>query len=190
MRQLRIAESEKFPHVTYFFNGGRAIKFTGEDRVEVPSPDVPTYDQKPEMSLPEVTKILLDKISLHIYDFIMLNIANGDMVGHTGELQASIQAMEYTDKAVKSIVKKVHSIGGCVVITADHGNVEEVINLQTNQIDTEHSLNPVPFIIAPPKRILSQNRLTSGKLADVAPTILRLMGLEKTDQMTGSSLVK
>ncbi len=189
-RQLRIAESEKFPHVTYFFNGGRAIKFGGEDRVEVPSPDVPTYDHKPEMSLPEVTQILLDKLALRIYDFVIINMANGDMVGHTGEVEASIKAMEYVDRATQQIVKQVHSLGGCAIITADHGNVEEVINLETGGIDTEHSINPVPLIVAPPKRISSQLRLSSGKLADVAPTILNLMGLNKSDQMTGNNLFR
>lgn len=189
-RQLRIAESEKFPHVTYFFNGGRSIKFGGEDRVEVPSPDVATYDLKPEMSLNEVTQILLNKLSLRIYDFVILNMANGDMVGHTGELEASIQAMQHVDQAARQIVQKVHSLGGCVIITADHGNVEEVINLQTGQIDTEHSLNPVPFIILPPKRITTKQRLRGGKLSDVGPTILNLMGLDKSDQMTGENLLK
>lgn len=189
MRQLRIAESEKFPHVTYFFNGGRSIKFNGEDRVEVPSPDVPTYDQKPEMSLPKVTQILLEKLSLRIYDFIVVNFANGDMVGHTGVMDASIRAMEYIDNATQTIVKSVHALGGAVVITADHGNVEEMTNLKTGKIDTEHSLNPVPFIFIPPNKITTQQKLQSGILADITPTILKMMGLNKPEQMTGRCLV-
>lgn len=189
MRQLRIAESEKFPHVTYFFNGGRSIKFNGEDRVEVPSPNVPTYDQKPEMSLPEVTQILLEKLSLRIYDFIIVNIANPDMVGHTGVMDASVKAMEAVDQATKTIVKSVNALGGAVIVTSDHGNVEEMTNLKTGEIDTEHSLNPVPFIFVPPKKIAKQRKLQSGILADITPTILKLMGINKPEQMTGKYLI-
>ncbi|MBN2100427.1 2,3-bisphosphoglycerate-independent phosphoglycerate mutase [Candidatus Dojkabacteria bacterium] len=189
-RQLRIAESEKFPHVTYFFNGGRSIKFQAEDRVEVPSPDVATYDLKPEMSLPEVTRILLEKISLRIYNFILVNLANGDMVGHTGVFDAGLKAMQTVDKSVQHIVKATHSLGGTAIITADHGNIEEMTNLKTGETDTEHSINPVPFILATPKRITTREMLESGALSDVTPTILDIMGINKPEQITGKSLIR
>ncbi len=188
-RQLRIAESEKFPHVTYFFNGGRSIKFQGEDRIEIASPNVPTYDLKPEMSLPLVTQTILNKISLRVYDFILINCANGDMVGHTGVFDAGIKAMITVDKAVEQIVSATQSIGGAVIITADHGNVEEMINLKTQKIDTEHSNNPVPFVFIPPRSVTNKLTLPQGALADVAPTVLSIMGINKPSEMTGKDLV-
>lgn len=190
LRQLRIAESEKFPHVTYFFNGGRSIKFEGEDRVEISSPDVATYDLQPEMSLPKVTQVLIEKISLRIYDLIVFNIANGDMVGHTGVWDAAVKAMAAVEESVKKIVKAANSVGGAAIITADHGNIEEMLNTETHEIDTEHSLNPVPFILMPPERITNKNMLQSGILADVTPTILELMGLTRPDQVTGKNLLR
>lgn len=188
-RQLRIAESEKFPHVTYFFNGGRSIKFDGEDRLEIKSPNVATYDQKPEMSLFELTDELVKKISSNIYDFILVNIANGDMVGHTGNIEAGKLAMEVVDKCVQKIVKAVNGFGGAVLITADHGNIEEMINLNTGQVDTEHSANPVPLIFIPPKSFTQKVALKSGILADISPTILKLMGLNKPGSMRRDSLI-
>ncbi len=190
LRQLRIAEFEKFPHVTYFFNGGRSIKFNGEDRIEIPSPKVATYDLKPEMSLPEVTQILLSKLELRIYDFILLNIANGDMVGHTGVFDAGIKAITAVDSAIHQISQSVLSIGGALVITADHGNIEEMINTTTGDIDTEHSLNPVPFVLVEPSGVQRPHTLPSGALGDVTPTILKLMGINQPSEMTGNSLIE
>lgn len=186
-RQLRIAESEKFPHVTYFFNGGNALKFNGEDRIEVPSPSVPTYDMKPEMSAMEVFNILKDKILQNTYDFILLNLANTDMVGHTGNLEACIKSVQVVDHVVSELVKLFTSQGGISIITADHGNVEEVIKLDTGDIDTEHSLNPVPFIIV--DRSLGLRNLPYGKLSDITPTILNLMGINQPEEMGGKSLI-
>lgn len=186
--QLRIAESEKFPHVTYFFNGGRNVRFQGEDRVEIPSPRVATYDQKPEMSLPEVTQQLVNKLALRTYDFILVNFANGDMVGHTGVLEAGIRAMQQVDRSAEQIVSAVKSIGGGTIITADHGNVEEMINLETGGVDTEHSLNPVPFIFIPPRRNTTLQTLRKGSLEDVSPTMLTLMGLRPPPEMKGKVL--
>lgn len=188
LRQLRISESEKFPHVTYFFNGGIAIKYPGEDRIEVPSPNVPTYDLQPEMSAHQVLEVLLRRIELNIYSFIVLNIPNGDMVGHTGNLEACIKAMQVVDYMVEKLVNKFLAYKGTVIITADHGNVEEVIKLETNEIDTEHSLNPVPFIIVNQK--LKKQNLPFGSLADITPTILDLMNVSRPAEVTGKSLVK
>ncbi|MEA3357142.1 MAG: 2,3-bisphosphoglycerate-independent phosphoglycerate mutase [Patescibacteria group bacterium] len=188
-RQLRIAESEKFPHVTYFFNGGRAIKFRGEDRIEIPSPDVATYDQKPEMSAYELTDILLEKLSLRIYDFIVVNYANGDMVGHSGDLEATIKAMHAVDQCIDKLASAVTALGGAIIITADHGNAEELINLKTGGIDTEHSINPVPFIFITPRNISTKRSIRSGILADITPTILQIIGLDKPATMTGKNLL-
>ncbi len=189
LRQLRIAESEKFPHVTYFFNGGRSIKFDGEDRIEVPSPSVATYDEKPEMSLFEVTEIVLEKIALKIYDFILINFANGDMVGHTGSLEASIKAMQAVDKCAEIITQATKSVGGACIITADHGNVEELLNLETGDMDTEHSINKVPFVFLPPARLTTKQVLQTGILGDVAPTMLGMMGVDRPSEMTGKNLM-
>jgi 2,3-bisphosphoglycerate-independent phosphoglycerate mutase len=188
LKQLRIAESEKFPHVTYFFNGGMSIKYENEDRIEVPSPNVPTYDEKPEMSAFELTDILIDRINADIYDFIFVNYANPDMVGHTGNLEASIKAVKTVDKCVDEIVRVFLARGGAVILTADHGNVEELINLDTGEIDTEHSLNPVPLILLGTK--LPPRMLPYGALKDIAPTVLQLMGIPQPIEMTGRSLLK
>ncbi len=187
LTQLRIAESEKFPHVTYFFNGGRALKYDGENRIEIDSPDVPTYDEQPEMSAFIVTEILKERIVSDFYDFMVLNLANGDMVGHTGDLEASKLAVEVVDYCVGELVKQMISRGGTVIITADHGNVEELINRETGGIDTEHSENPVPFIIVNKK--LSNVKLKLGALADVAPTVLTLMGIDIPSEMNGKVLL-
>ncbi len=188
-RQLRISESEKFPHVTYFFNGGRAIKFEGEDRIEIPSPKVATYDKMPEMSLFKVTDVLTQRISLNIYDFILVNIANGDMVGHTGNIKAGLLAMEVVDRCTQKIVKAVTAFGGIAIITSDHGNIEEMINLQTGEVDTEHSINPVPFIIVPPRGFTRKITVQTGILGDISPTIIQLMGLTQPSSMIRGSLL-
>ncbi|MBN2016006.1 2,3-bisphosphoglycerate-independent phosphoglycerate mutase [Candidatus Dojkabacteria bacterium] len=188
MRQLRIAESEKYPHVTYFINGGNEIPYPGEDRLEVPSPrDVATYDQKPEMSAYKVTEILTQKIREQTYDFIIVNLANPDMVGHTGVLEAAIKAVEVTDECTGKIVDTTLMMGGALVIIADHGNVEEMINLQTGKVDTEHSTNPVPFIFISEEA--KPRELSLGILGDVAPTSLAILGIRKPGSMSGRNLL-
>ncbi len=187
LRQLRIAETEKFPHVTYFFNGGMPIQYPGEDRIQVPSPSVATYDLKPEMSLLEILEILRYRIETDMYDFIVLNIANGDMVGHTGNLAASIKSMQIVDYVTNELVRLFTARDGVVIVTADHGNVEEIINLQSGDIDTEHSTNPVPAIIIDPAQ--STRGLPYGALKDIAPTVLKYMGIPLPTEMTGKSLI-
>jgi 2,3-bisphosphoglycerate-independent phosphoglycerate mutase len=185
LSQLRIAETEKYAHVTYFFNGGEEVPFPGEDRCLIPSPkDVATYDLKPEMSAYEVKDEVLKRLDQDRYDFILLNFANPDMVGHTGIMEAAIKACETIDICLKEIVTKVHSLGGTVIITADHGNAELMMDDSDNP-HTAHSLNPVPFIL-----LKKDNKLRDkGMLADVAPTVLDLMGIEKPEEMTGESLI-
>ena len=186
-RQLRLAESQKYPHVTYFFNGGVNILYKGEDRIRIPSPDVPTFDLKPEMSIYEVTEVFKSKINQNLYDFYVINFANGDMVGHTGNLQAGIKAMEHVDKCTSEVVKYTLAHNGTVIITADHGNVEEMINLKTGEPDTEHSIYPVPFIVV--RKDLKPMVLPMGKLADIAPTILYLMKIDIPSYFTGNVLI-
>ena len=192
LKQLRVAESEKFPHVTYFFNGGTPQQFNGEDRIVIPSPRVPTYDLKPEMSAFELTSAIVQRIPLKIYDFILVNFANTDMVGHTGNLDAGIKSVKVVDECVKILVKEFTLSGGVVIITSDHGNVEEMVNLTNGNIDTEHSLNPVPLIISGIQAtgIQTRRNLPYGALKDIAPTILEIMGLGKPSEMTGDSLLK
>ena len=188
LRQLRIAESEKFPHVTYFFNGGASVRYSNEDRIEIPSPSVPTYDMKPEMSAIELTNQLLGKIESDIYDFIVVNLANPDMVAHSGNIPATIKAVQTVDHCVALLTKAFSVRGGAVVISADHGNAEELLNLDTGEMDTEHSLNPVPFMVAglnmPPRN------LPYGALKDITPTILDIMGIPIPSDMTGVSLLR
>lgn len=188
LRQLRIAESEKFPHVTYFFNGGASIRYTNEDRIEIPSPSVTTYDEKPEMSAIQMTNILMKKVESDLYDFILVNFANPDMVGHTGNLEATVKAISVVDHCVSELVKNFTLRGGAVVITADHGNAEELLNLDTGEMDTEHSINPVPIMI-PGLKIPPRN-LQYGALKDITPTILDIMGIPIPSDMTGVSLLK
>lgn len=188
LRQLRIAESEKFPHVTYFFNGGLGVKYPGEDRIEIQSPNVPTYDLKPEMSAMEITQALEERIKTDTYDFILVNLANPDMVGHTGNMDACIKSVQVTDYCIGRLVSRFTATGGTVILTADHGNVEEVIKYGTEDvIDTEHSLNPVPFIVVGGKHAISNMKY--GKLSDIAPTVLQILGLNKPDEMRGNSLI-
>jgi 2,3-bisphosphoglycerate-independent phosphoglycerate mutase len=188
-RQLRMAETEKERFVTFYFNGQREDPYPGEDRIIIPSPPIATYDQKPEMSSIELTQTLIERIHTNLYDFIVINFANPDMVGHTGNLEAGIKACEYTDTNIGKIIEAVDQYHGVVVITADHGNVEEMINLTTGAIDTEHSTNPVPLIIHAPSLNLPTQNLARGILGDVAPTILKIMCLEKPASMSGQSLI-
>jgi len=188
LRQLRIAETEKYAHVTYFFNGGREQPNPGEDRVLIPSPKVATYDQKPEMSAREVTQTVIEKIRAEAYDLIVLNFANPDMVGHTGIYQAAVRAVETVDRAVGQVVDQVLKQGGAALITADHGNAEKMVDSKTGQPHTAHTTNPVPFILAMDGPALSLR--TDGILADVAPTILDLLSLEKPGEMLGRSILR
>lgn len=190
LRQFHVAETEKERHVTYYFNGRREKAFPGEDRVEIPSPDVKTYDLQPEMSAYGVTEELLKRIKTGFYDFIVVNYANPDMVGHTGVLEAGIKACEVTDDCVGKVVQTISNLNGVCLITADHGNVEKMIDLQTNKIDTKHSTNPVPFIVASRKFNHRGRMLPKGILADIVPTILAIMGVEKPGLMTGRNLLK
>ena len=185
--QLRIAETEKYAHVTFFFNGGEEKQYVGEDRILVPSPKVETYDQKPEMSAYEVTEKVLEAISKDKYDCIILNFANTDMVGHTGSLEAAIKAVETVDECVGKIVKLVEEKEGNLIITADHGNAEQMIDYKTGEPHTAHTTNPVPIILVTKKEDIKLKE--NGKLADLAPTMLDLMKLEKPEEMTGESLL-
>lgn len=201
LKQLRIAETEKYAHVTYFFNGGRETKSEGETHELVPSPPVSSYDQKPEMSAFEVTEKILKVINNDEYDFILVNYANADMVGHSGNIPATAQACEAVDKCIGKVAKAVLSKGGVVLITADHGNAEEKFNMQTGTMSKEHTSNPVPFIVVgneyEGKNLGSQDAIggdlslvqPQGILSDVAPTILKIMSLEKPEEMTGRSLI-
>lgn len=188
LRQFHIAETEKERFVTYYFNGQREEAFPGEDRTEVPSPKVATYDQKPEMSAYEVTDELIRRLKAQFYDFIIINFANPDMVGHTGVLTAGIKACEVVDECLGRIVEVISNLGGVAIITADHGNVEEMIDPVTGEVDTEHSSNPVPFIVVS-NQIDQVGILPQGILADVSPTILKIMKFDKPDLMTGRNLL-
>ncbi len=182
--QLRIAETEKYAHVTFFFSGGREATFENEKRILIKSPSVPTYDLKPEMSAVEIKDALLQELEEGSNDLIVLNFANGDMVGHTGVFDAIRKAVETVDNCVAEIVDAAEAKGYSVIITADHGNADNAVNADGSP-NTAHSLNPVPFIVA--DKDISEVR--NGKLADIAPTILKLMGIPIPEQMTGTPLV-
>jgi len=186
LKQLRIAETEKYAHVTFFFNGGVEVPNVGEDRVLVPSPKVATYDLKPEMSAYEVTEALLERIERDEYDVIICNYANGDMVGHTGVLEAAIKAVEAVDECIGKVVNKVLEKGGVVIITADHGNCEQMIDYETGEPHTAHTTNKVPLYLVGYGNVKLRD---DGILADIAPTILDILGLEKPSEMKGSSLI-
>lgn len=188
LRQLRASESEKERFVTYYFNGQREISFPGEEHLIIPSPKVSTYDLKPEMSAVNLTNAVLERIADRKFDFILINFANPDMVGHSGNLGAAIRAVEVTDECVGKITRAVLLLGGCTVITADHGNAEEMINLKTGQTDTEHSTFPVPLILVH-EQLKIPKTLPSGILADVAPTILNIMDIPKPQGMLGRNLL-
>lgn len=183
LTQLRMAETEKYAHVTYFFNGGREEPLPQEDRLMVASPDVATYDLQPIMSLPELVEQWRIKVTHDPYDLTVLNIANGDMVGHTGNLDAAIEAMEAVDLAVHEIVQTMEDLGGHILITADHGNVEAMTTEDGSKV-TSHSQFPVPVIYIGPHK----GRLQNGSLPDVAPTLLKLLGLKQPPEMTGTCL--
>ena len=184
--QLRIAETEKYAHVTFFFSGGREEPFPGEERILIPSPKVATYDLQPEMSAPEVTDKIVDAIEHQRYDVIIVNYANGDMVGHSGVFEAAVKAVECLDLCVGRIVDALEKVGGEALITADHGNVEQMSDESTGQAHTAHTTEPVPFIYVG-KRALKVRE--GGVLADVAPTMLKLLGLPKPAEMTGTSIL-
>jgi 2,3-bisphosphoglycerate-independent phosphoglycerate mutase len=191
VRQLYVAEAEKFAHVTYFFNGGYANPVAGERRVLIPSPDVVSYDQTPEMGAPGVTKVVVQALTNKSADFICFNFSNPDMVGHTGNLLATIKAIQVVDECLGKIWAAVQAAGGTLVITADHGNAECKINADTGEVYTEHTAAPVPLIIASKNTGVCSTlgKLKSGgELADVAPTILQLLGLPQPAVMTGKSL--
>ena len=186
LRQLRIAETEKYAHVTYFFNGGVETPYAGEDRIMVPSPKVATYDLQPEMSAREVTDKLVAAIQGRKYDAIVCNYANGDMVGHTGNLAAATRAIEVLDECIGRIVEAMRDIGGEVLITADHGNAETMRDEESHQPHTAHTLNLVPLLYVGRKARIADG----GALQDVAPTLLAMMGLPKPAAMTGRSLLE
>ncbi len=185
LKQLRIAETEKYAHVTYFFSGGKEQPYSGEDRILVPSPKVATYDLQPEMSALTVTEKLEEAILSRQYPLIVCNYANGDMVGHSGNMAAAIKAIETLDVCIGRIVKAMQSIGGETILTADHGNAEQMMDNITHQAHTAHTLNPVPFLYVGRDATLD----STGALSDIAPSLLHLMGLEKPEEMTGHSLI-
>ncbi|HEY2727872.1 MAG TPA: alkaline phosphatase family protein, partial [Parafilimonas sp.] len=184
LKQIRIAETEKYPHVTFFFSGGREAPFNGERRILVPSPKVATYDLKPEMSAYEVTEKLIPEIEKETADFICLNFANADMVGHTGVWDAVIKAVETVDTCVEKVVTAALEHGYTIFLTADHGNADYEIN-EDGSPNTQHSLNPVPFFIIDKDW---KGEVKQGKLGDLAPTILTFMGLPVPKEMTGNIL--
>lgn len=185
LTQLRIAETEKYAHVTFFFNGGEEKQYQGEDRILVPSPKVETYDLKPEMSAYEVTEKVVEAIKNEKYNCIILNFANPDMVGHTGNLEAAIKALEAIDECVGKVLEAVEEKQGVLLITADHGNAEQMIDYKTGEPHTAHTTNPVPLVLVGMDNV----KLKEGKLADLAPTMLDIMGLEKPQEMTGESIL-
>lgn len=190
LRQLRVSESEKERFVTYYFNGQQEAPFDGEDRIIVPSPKVATYDLKPEMSAKEITDTVLLKLKdMGDYKFILINYANPDMVGHTGNIGATAKACEVVDECLEKLSSWILAYGGTLLITADHGNAEQMIDPQSGQIETEHNSNPVPFIAVSKDLIGKSQVLTSGILADIAPTILKILGIGVPDSMTGRNLL-
>jgi 2,3-bisphosphoglycerate-independent phosphoglycerate mutase len=188
LNQLRIAETEKYAHVTFFFNGGREAEFDGEERILVPSPHVETYDLQPEMSAPEVTDRLCDAVSSGRFDLIVVNYANGDMVGHTGHLAATMRAVEAVDACLGRLTDSVTAAGGCLLITSDHGNAEQMDDPSTGQPHTAHTMNRVPALLANAPAWVTG--LADGRLADIAPTLLQLMNLPVPTEMTGRTLIR
>jgi len=187
LKQLRIAETEKYAHVTFFFNGGEERQFEGEERILVPSPKVQTYDLQPEMSAPEVTDRLVEAIGSGKFDLIVVNYANSDMVGHSGILSAAVKAVEAVDTCLGRLMEAMKKAGGVMLVTADHGNAEQMYDEDSHQKHTQHTLNPVPALLFnAPANVRSLN---DGKLADVAPTLLALMQIPQPRQMTGLSLL-
>ncbi|MDX1555478.1 MAG: 2,3-bisphosphoglycerate-independent phosphoglycerate mutase [Xanthomonadales bacterium] len=186
LSQLRIAETEKYAHVTFFMNGGEETPFENEHRILVPSPDVATYDLQPEMSAPELTRRLVEAIHSGTYDVIICNVANPDMVGHSGKLDAAIKAVEAVDLLLGAVRKSLEAVGGELMITADHGNVEQMNDESTGQAHTAHTTNPVPFLFLGREAEIERD----GALRDIAPTMLYLLGLPQPEEMTGHSLLR
>ena len=186
MTQLRIAETQKYAHVTFFFNGGEECQFEGEDRILIKSPDVATFDMKPEMSAPEVCEAVCKAIDEDKYDVIILNYANCDMVGHTGMMDAAIKAVEAVDTCVGKMVDKILEKGGKAIITADHGNADCLVDPETDDMFTAHTTNPVPMIVIGEGDV----KVKDGKLCDLCPTMLDMMGVAKPAEMTGESLIE
>ena len=187
MTQLRISETEKYAHVTFFFNGGREQPFDGEDRILVSSPDVATYDLQPEMSSGELTEKLVDAIDSQKYDFIIVNYPNTDMVGHTGVHDAAVKAVEAVDQALGAVTQAVERTDSALFVTADHGNAELMFNEATGKPNTSHTTNPVPFILV--SKDNESIKLADGRLCDIAPTLLDMKGLGIPKEMTGHSLI-
>jgi len=190
LKQLRIAETEKYAHVTFFFNGGREAEFAGESRILIPSPKVATYDLKPEMSAPEITDKLVEAINAGTFDLIVVNYANTDMVGHTGNVPAAIQAVQAVDTCLGRVQEAVQRQGGAMIITADHGNAEMMFDHETEQAHTAHTLNLVPVVLVAPELRGKQLAIPEGKLADIAPTVLKWLQLPQPKEMTGQSLLQ
>lgn len=186
LNQLRISETEKYAHVTYFMNCGREEPFANEDRVLIPSPDVATYDLQPEMSCPEVTEQVLEALDSEKYSLIIMNYPNPDMVGHSGDIEATTKAVTTVDEAVNRVVEKILEQDGIAILTADHGNSEQLID-ENGGLHTSHTTNPVPFIVIDKHK--KHTLREGGRLSDIAPTILRLMEIEQPEEMTGTSLV-
>lgn len=191
LRQYHTAETEKYAHVTYFFNGGREEPFPGEDRVLIPSPKVATYDLQPEMSALPLTDATLEAIESDQYNFIIINYANPDMVGHTGSFEAAVKAVETVDGCVGRLVEATLARGGVALVTADHGNADEMLIPGTQEVWTAHTTNPVPFVLVAPddSPLRTASLRTGGRLADVAPTVLDVMGIPQPEEMTGRSLI-
>ncbi len=187
LRQVRVAETEKYPHVTYFLNGGAEAPFPGEDRRLIPSPRVSTYDLQPEMSAGDVTATVVDALSVGSHEFLIVNYANPDMVGHTGDLDAAVRACAEVDRGIGATVRALTDAGGVMVLTADHGNCEVMIDPVTGGPHTAHTTNPVPLAVIGPRPDVKLRR--GGRLADVAPTLLELAGLDPAKEMTGQSLL-
>jgi 2,3-bisphosphoglycerate-independent phosphoglycerate mutase len=188
LKQLRIAETEKYAHVTFFFNGGSDSTSPGEEHVLIPSPKVATYDLKPEMSLPELAKRVVKEIEKRNFDVIIMNIANPDMVGHTGVMEAAVRAVEATDSGIDKILKAVDKAGGVALITADHGNCELMFDSTTGQPHTAHTTNPVPLILFDRRKRFGALR-GGGALQNVAPTLLAILGIPQPKEMTAESLL-
>ena len=187
MTQIRMAETEKYPHVTFFFNGGEETQFPGEDRIMVPSPKVATYDLQPEMSAPELANRLVEAVDSSRYDLVIVNFANPDMVGHTGSLPAAIKAVETVDACLGRLEAAVIRAGGALLFTADHGNCDIMRDPETGQPHTAHTLSPVPVVLV--NGPADATGLHDGRLADVAPTLLELLRLPQPEAMTGRTLI-
>jgi 2,3-bisphosphoglycerate-independent phosphoglycerate mutase len=183
--QLRIAETTKYAHVTFFYNGGEEVKFEGEDRILIPTPDVSTFDLMPEMSAPPVCDAVCEAIETGKYDVIILNFANCDMVGHTGFFDAAVKAVETVDTCVGRVQDSTEKMGGVMLLTADHGNADKMLDTDGSPF-TAHTTNPVPFAVIGKECNLREG----GRLCDISPTIIKLLGLEKPCEMTGESLIK